>query len=111
MSTAYPYPRPFTGDPFDHEADTEHPSPDGSDDVERLVVERHIHQARVDATDAWAYVPVTAVVWPGIDQVIELGPWSLTVADARILAISLTTLADLIDVDGPHALINNAKEN
>ena len=66
-----------------------------------------------ETTDEWAHVPVTAVHWDGLGQVVELGPWSLSVADARILALSLTTLADLIDVDGPQALIHtkNQKEN
>ena len=107
--TAYPYPRPFTGDPFDHEPDTEHPGIDGYA-AARMVVERHLHLMRVDATDEWDYVPVTAVHWDGLDQVVELGPWSLSVADARILALSLTTLADLIDVDGPQALIHTTKK-
>lgn len=100
-------PRPFLGDPFDDEPDDEHPSPDGSPDVARMVVERHIHQVRVDATDEWAYLPVTAVLWPGIGEVIELGPWSLSVQDARLLATSLQMLADLIDCDGPSALIHS----
>jgi hypothetical protein len=104
----YPYARPFAGDPFDVEPDTEHPSPDGTADAERLVVERHIHTMRHDVTDAWDHVPVTAVLWPGVGEVIELGPWSLSVADARLLVHSLTTLADLVDVDGPRSLIHTA---
>ncbi|OIQ84055.1 hypothetical protein GALL_341350 [mine drainage metagenome] len=109
--TTYPYPRPFIGDPFDVEPDTDHPSPDGHDDTPRLVLERHIHKMRHDATDAWDHVPVTAVYWPGVDQVIELGPWSLNVEGARLLAQSLTTLADLIDVDGPNALIHTTTKD
>jgi hypothetical protein len=105
---SYPYPRPFTGDPFDVEPDTEHPGMDGYTDA-RMVVERHIHMMRVDATDEWAHVPVTAVYWPGVDQVVELGPWSLSPADARLLAQSLVMLADLIDVDGPNSLIHTTE--
>ncbi|CAN5120346.1 hypothetical protein BH11ACT1_BH11ACT1_19260 [soil metagenome] len=104
----YPYARPFAGAPSDAEPDTEHPSPDGTADAERLVVERHLHQMRHDVTDDWAYVPVTAVLWPGVGEVVELGPWSLSVADARLLAYSLQMLADLVDVDGPRALIHTA---
>lgn len=103
----YPYPRPFAGDPFDVEPDTEHPSPDGTNVAERMVVERHIHTMRHDATDGWDHVPVTAVLWPGIGEVVELGPWSLSVADARLLAYSLTTLADLVDVNASGALIHD----
>ncbi|CAN5322498.1 hypothetical protein BH11ACT1_BH11ACT1_18120 [soil metagenome] len=104
----YPYARPFAGDPFDVEPDTEHPNPDGTADSQRMVVERHIHTLRHDVTDEWDHVPVTAVLWSGIGEVVEVGPWSLSVADARLLAYSLTTLADLVDVDGPRALIRTA---
>jgi hypothetical protein len=103
----YPYPRPFQGDPFDVEPDTEHPGMDGYA-AARMVVERHIHLMRVDATDEWAYVPVTAVHWDGIGQVVEIGPWSLNPADARLLARSLVILADLVDVNCPTSLL---KEN
>ncbi|NTW41870.1 MAG: hypothetical protein HGA44_18645 [Cellulomonadaceae bacterium] len=107
----YTHPRPFTGDPFDDEQDPDHPSPDGQPDVPRMVLERHIHQMRVDATDEWAYVPVTAVFWPGIGEVVELGPWSLSPEDARLLAASLTTLASLVDTKHPDSLIHETEES
>lgn len=103
----YSHPRPFLGDPFDDEPDTEHPSPDGSADVTRMVIERHIHVMQHDASDEWAHVPVTAVFWPGIGENVELGPWSMSADDARRLAYSLTTLADLVTVDGPRGLIHS----
>ncbi len=109
MTNPYPHPRPFTGDPFDNEPDPEHPSPDGCACVPRMVVERHIHQVRIDATDEWAYIPVTAVMWPGIDEVVELGPWSLSPEEARLLASSLLTLASLIDTKHPDTLIHESE--
>lgn len=102
----YPHPRPYTGQPFDAERDREHPSPDGNDLNPRLVVERHTHQVRVDATDEWAHVPVTAVMWPSVGEVIELGPWSMSTAEARLLAHSLVALTNLIDTQHPGALIH-----
>lgn len=106
----YTAPRPFTGNPFDEERDREHPSPDGNDFLPRLVVERHIHQMRTDATDEWAHVPVTAVMWPSVGEVIELGPWSMSADEARLLAASLTALTNLIDTTHPDALIHDVTE-
>ena len=106
-SGLYPTPRPFTGDPFDADPDPEHPSPDGCDFVDRLVVERHLHLMRHDASDGYDHVPVTAIYWPSIGQYVELGPWSMNPADARTLAASLTTLANLIDTQHPGALIQD----
>jgi len=104
----YPDPRPFTGDPFDAEPDTEHPSPDGSYVVDRLVVERHLHQMLHDASDGYDHVPVTAVYWPSIGEYVELGPWSMSPSDARTLAASLVALANLVDTRHPDSLIQDA---
>lgn len=107
----YTDPRPFTGNPFDAERDGEHPSPDGNDFLPRRVVERHIHQMRTDATDEWSYVPATAVLWEGVGEVIELGPWSMSIDEARVLAASLVALTNLIDTKHPDRLIHEQETN
>lgn len=102
----YDTPRTFTGDPFDAEPDAEHPTPDGCD-VDRLVVARHIHLMRHDASDGYDHVPVTAVYWPSIGEYVELGPWSMNPTDARTLAASLVTLANLVDTRHVDSLIQD----
>lgn len=103
----YTEPRPFTGHPFDEEHDPQHPGIDGS---ARLVVERHIHRMVLDATEDIAYVPVTATYFEGVGEQIELGPWSLSIDEARILAGSLVALSNLIDTKHPDTLIHDVTE-
>lgn len=73
--------------------DAEHPTLDGAT---RLLIDQHHHELHHDALDEWQTVPVTAVFIPdGLSGArIELGPWSLDAAAARILATSLNALAD-----------------
>ena len=103
----YTEPRPFTGHPFDAEPDREHPGIDGA---ARLVVERHIHRMVLDATEDIAYVPVTATYFEGIGEQIELGPWSMSIDEARMLAASLVALTNLIDTSHPDTLIHDVTE-
>lgn len=65
----------------------------------RLVLEEHRHVVREDETDEWVIVPVRGCVVDSHGPHIELGPFSLSPADARLLALSLTMLADMVDPD------------
>lgn len=90
----YPEASPFTGHPFDPETDPEHPSADGG---ERLVVARHLHTLHHDQTETFDHVPITATFHDFLGENIELGPWSMSLQDARHLAQSLLTLVSLVD--------------
>lgn len=63
----------------------------------RLVIEEHRHVVREDETDEWVILPVRGCVVDSLGPHIELGPYSLAPADARLLALSLTMLADMAD--------------
>ncbi|MCA1007419.1 hypothetical protein LCL87_17010 [Rhodococcus hoagii] len=75
--------------------DRAHPSFEGHT---RYGIERHIHNLRHDQLDEYQDVAVTAVFSAGGGSV-ELGPWSMAPDEARLLAVSLTQLADLAE---PH---------
>ncbi|MDF3309885.1 hypothetical protein P3H15_33240 [Rhodococcus sp. T2V] len=66
------------------------------EDAPRLLIERHHHELRHTVLDEWQTIPVTAVFIPdGLSGArIEIGQWSLDASEARLLAISLNTLAD-----------------
>lgn len=90
----YPEARPFKGEPFDPEIDPEHPSIDEGD---RLVVARHLHTLHHDQSGTFDYVPITATFNAFNGPLIELGPWSMDLEDARMIAQSLLTLVSLVD--------------
>ncbi|MHA4852449.1 hypothetical protein L1080_023345 [Rhodococcus sp. MSC1_016] len=79
--------------------DPEHPTYEGAP---RLLIERHDHQLHHDRADEWQSAPLTAVyVDDGLSGArIEFGPWSLEASEARLLAVSLNTLADACDPSG-----------
>ena len=92
----YASPKPFTGEPFDLEQDSEHPPMDRYACDRRLVARNH-HRFCHDQSGELDYVPVSAVLWDSIGPSIELGPWSMGLTDARDLAQSLLTLVSLVD--------------
>lgn len=73
--------------------DPDHPGTDGS----RLHVDRHWHTFTNDRSQEFETIRAAAVFEQGPGVSIELGPWSMTPHDARVLAASLTVLADAAD--------------
>lgn len=70
----------------------------------RYELEQHLHVVREDRTDSWLTLPVRAVVVDGVGPAVEIGPYSVSPHEARMLADGLLVLADLADphrVDGP----------
>lgn len=74
-------------------ADPDHPDEPGS---RRHLLEAHHHAARHDASDEWVTVPVRAVMVDCLGPRVELGPWSFTEDEARLLGASLVLLADAV---------------
>lgn len=70
---------------------------DGVCDAERRVLEQHWHTWRHDSSDEWVNVPTRAVQIDSAGPAVELGPFSLSAPDARLLADSLRMLADLAE--------------
>lgn len=66
-------------------------------DPAREVVELHFHSVRHDPTDEWVSLPVRSVAHIGYDPMVEMGPLSIRVDEARLLAASLTIMADLAE--------------
>jgi hypothetical protein len=64
-----------------------------------IVLEQHRHVVLHEATDEWVTLTASAVFTDdGITgPAVHLGDWSLSPNDARLLAQSLTILADLAD--------------
>lgn len=77
-------------------ADPSHP---GSDEEGRIGIERHWHAWNHDQLDELQTIAVTAVFQDGAGGSVELGPWSMDPHDARMLAQSLTMLADASEPD------------
>lgn len=75
------------------------PAHPGLDGCARLGIERHWHTLQHDQLDTFQDVAVTAVHIGSAGGQVELGPWSMTAADARTLAASLHALADLAEPD------------
>lgn len=59
----------------------------------RLLVDSHEHEVHNDRSGTWDTITVAAVLDEHGGHV-EIGQWSLLPSDARLLALSLTTLAD-----------------
>lgn len=60
------------------------------------LLETHLHEVRHDASDEWVKLPVRAVIRDG-GPAIEVGSWSVTPAEAAVLAQSLLLLAEVAD--------------
>jgi len=65
--------------------------------VNRHVLEEHWHLILDEGPDEFVNVPVRAVIVDAAGPAVELGPWTLSPDDARLLAISLSILADLAE--------------
>lgn len=80
-------------------SDPAHPT---FEDAPRLFVERHHHSLYQPQLEEWQTIPITAVfVSDGLTgNCIEFGPWTLEPDEARLLALSLTTLANALDQKG-----------
>ncbi|SDO19072.1 hypothetical protein SAMN04515671_0089 [Nakamurella panacisegetis] len=65
--------------------------------VERIVLETHWHSGREDRTDGWVNFPVRAVCIDASGPSVELGQFSISPDQARVLADSLRILADVAD--------------
>lgn len=71
--------------------DPDHPTIEG---MARRLLAEHSHDARHDATDEWVTLTTRAVLVEFSGPGVELGPWSFSPDEARLLAASLTILAD-----------------
>ncbi|WP_353647958.1 hypothetical protein ABLG96_13880 [Nakamurella sp. A5-74] len=89
------FPTPHTFD--DERGDRIDLTGDGVLDAGRRVIEGHWHVVQHDATGDWVNVPARAVQVDSAGPAVELGPFSLSTDDARLLAESLRLLADLAD--------------
>lgn len=67
---------------------------DGVLDAERHVLEQHWHTLLTDETDDYLNLPVRAVLIDPAGPAVEVGPWSVSPDEARLLAASLRILAD-----------------
>ncbi|WP_138845268.1 hypothetical protein [Rhodococcus pyridinivorans] len=67
------------------------------DNTRRFLIAHHEHELHHDVNDAYETVTTTATYVDGLGEQIELGPWSLTVREARRLGLSLLDLADAAD--------------
>lgn len=81
--------------------DTRYPATEG--DV-RYGIERHWHRFWNGAADEWQDVSATAVFVTNSGETIEFGPWSLDSTQARILAHSLTALAEAAEPERSNPL-------
>lgn len=70
---------------------------DGVLDADRHVLEQHVHVVADDESGEWVNLPARAVVIDCAGPGVELGRWSLSPDDARLLADSLRLLADLAE--------------
>lgn len=83
---------------FDHDrGDLVDLDGDGVRNCARHVIEAHHHLVRRDDSDDWVDIPARAVHVDSAGPAVELGPFSLSTPDARLLADSLRLLADLAD--------------
>lgn len=65
--------------------------------VTRYLLEEHWQLMLDEGTDEFVNVPVRAVIDAAAGPAVELGPWTLSPDDARLLATSLSILADLAE--------------
>ncbi|MGI8417562.1 MAG: hypothetical protein ACR2P2_15455 [Nakamurella sp.] len=65
--------------------------------VKRYLLEEHWHLILDEGTDEFVNLPARAIIVDAAGPSVELGPWSLSPDDARLLAASLSILADMAE--------------
>jgi hypothetical protein len=75
--------------------DAEHPTDEW--DGPRYLMETHRITVRHDVSDEWFQLKISAVFIDSCGPAVEIGPWSVSPDEARVLAASLTMLADHAD--------------